>query len=229
MDFLRNCGRFNRDCIRPRNSGDSRFPGRCLPAIILILAPYALLVGLTILLVRIQSPRRQSLNKTAIGWVLAGCVLVLAVAAAWFNHRLEQEVQALTKEDRDLSEPLTGTRDIAIQFVTVERARLKSELARQQEFANSGVVPPPTRKQFCERLCLHLLFDGQADSVFVSSVSVYAGGPAPSDLADIGTRFHLGRAGCRNPAIKQKTLLRHPTACSTVARRKALQSRCRPA
>ena len=173
-----------------------------LPAIILILAPYALLVGLTILVVRIRSPRRQSLNKTAIAWVLAGCVLSLAVAAAWFNHRLEQEVQALTKEDRDLSEPMTGTRDIAIQFVTIERARLKSELARQQELTNSDVVPPPTRKQFCERLCLHLLFDGQADSVLVSSVSVNEGDPAPPDLAEIGMRFHLGRSACRNPAVK---------------------------
>ena len=172
-----------------------------VPAIILILAPYALLIGLAILLVGTLSPGRRSLNKAAVIWTLSGCVLALAVAAAWFNQGLKQEVQAITREDRDSTELLTGTRDIAIQFVTIERARLKSELAQQREDANPDVVPPPTRKQFCERLCLHLLFSGRVDSVLVSSVSVYEGDPAPPDLGEIGTRFHLARAACRNPAI----------------------------
>ena len=141
------------------------------------------------------------MNKAAVAFALAGCALTLALAAAWINHGLEQEIRTITKEDRDSSEPLTGTRDIAIQFVTIERARLKSELAKQQEDANPGVVPPPTRKQFCERLCLHLLFSGLVNSVLVSSVSVYEGDPAPPDLAEIGTRFHLGHAACRNAAI----------------------------
>jgi hypothetical protein len=181
-----------------------------LPAVVLILAPYAFLVSLTILLVDSLSPQRQSSSKPTIAFALAGCVLALALAAAWFNHGLEQQVQALTKEDHDSNEALTGGRNIAIQFVTNGRARLKRELPKpltgqigqQDENANPSVIPPPAVKQYCERVCLHLLFEGQADSVIVSSISFREGDPAPPNLEEIGMRFHLAPSGCRNPDIK---------------------------
>jgi hypothetical protein len=169
------------------------------PAIVLILAPYALLLGLAWLLAD-SIPTRPFSKIAAFAFVLAGCVLALALAAKSVNRSLERDVQELTKEDHDLREPLTGTRNLAIQFVTNERARSKRELARVQ--AAPGIVPPPARKQFCERLCLHLLLNGLADSVLVSSVSVREGDPAPPNLEEIGTRFHLERAACRNPVIK---------------------------
>jgi hypothetical protein len=171
------------------------------PAIVLILAPYALLLGLAWLLADSISTRTFS-KIAAFAFVLAGSVLALALAAKWVNRSLDRDVQELTKEDHDLREPLTGTRNLAIQFVTNERARSKRELAMVKEDASPGIVPPPARKQFCERLCLHLLLNGLADSVLVSSVSVREGDPAPPSLDEIGMRFHLERAACRNPVIK---------------------------
>jgi hypothetical protein len=182
-----------------------------LPAIILILAPYGLLIGAALLIGDLLSPEGRPAHKTTIATLMvAGMLFSLTVAAAWSNHRLEHGVEALTQGDRDLHEALTGTRDIAIQFVNNERARSKSELRRQEEETTPGVVPPPTRKQFCERLCLHLLFNGLADSVLVSSVSVYEGDPEPPDLSEIGVRFRLGRAACRNPAIKTDDTIAPP-------------------
>lgn len=182
-----------------------------VPAILLILAPYTLVVCLTILLVGFFSPSGHSSNKAAIFFVLGGCVFVLALAAAWFNHGLEQQVQTLTKEDHDASEALTGARNIAIQFVTNGRARLKRELPKAapgqmgqpSEAANPSAVPPGTQKEYCERVCLHLLFEGQADSVIVSSISFREGDPAPPNLEEVGTRFHLQRGvACNKPDIK---------------------------
>jgi hypothetical protein len=181
-----------------------------VPAILLLLAPYALVVSLTILLVDVLSRGRQSSKKAAVALVLAGCVLVLALAAGWFNRGVEQEVQTLTKEDHDSGGGLTGARNIAIQFVTGGRARPKpsvlkpvpGQAGQQSENANPSVIPPPTPKQLCERVCLHLLFEGQADSVLVSSVSFREGDPAPPNLEEVGMRFHLEPAGCRKPDIK---------------------------
>lgn len=179
-----------------------------IPALILGFAPDALLVGLTLLLVDALSPRRQALRKGAIALAMAGLLLVLAVAANWFNRPLEQEIQAVTKEDHDLSEPLTGARNIAIQLITDERPRRKPQptasafegIRRQDQDVTSSAVPPPVRKQYCERLCLHLLFDGLADSVIVSSVPTPESVLTP-DPSEIGMRFHLGRSACRKPDI----------------------------
>jgi len=188
------------------------------PAIILILAPYALLVGVALLIADLRSPQAMFAQKAAIaGWVIGGLALSLTAAAAWYNRQLELGVQALTKEDRDLHETPTGPRDIAIQFVTNERARPKPKPAKNipgqirphVELRTPGVIPPPTRKQFCERLCLHLLFNGLADRVIVSSISLYDGDPAP-DLAEVGMRFHLGRAACRTPDIKTDDIIAPP-------------------
>lgn len=170
------------------------------PAIVLILAPYALLVGVARLLADVVSATRRVSKKATIASILAVCVLTLALAAKWVNRSLDRDVQGLTKEDHDLREPLTGTRNLAIQFVTNERARSKRELESVQ--ALRGIVPPPARKQYCERLCLHLLLNGLADSVLVSSVPVREGDPAPPKLEDIGMRFHVERAACRTPPIK---------------------------
>jgi hypothetical protein len=171
-----------------------------LPAIILILAPYVLVVSAALLIGDLLSSRGLAPKATIATIVVAGVLLALIAAASWFNHQLQPKVEALTQGDHDLREPLAGTRNIAIQFVTIERARSKGEFARQQEQATPGMLPPPTRKQYCERLCLHLLFDGLADSVLVSSASMYEGDHAPPDLSEIGMRFHLERAACRNPA-----------------------------
>ena len=184
-----------------------------LPAILLILAPYTLLVCLTILLADFLSARRYSSNRAALAFaVAAGCILVLALAAAWFNHGLEQQVHALTNGDHDSSETLAGTRNIAIQFVTNGRARLKREIppklapaqiGQNAANANPSAIPPPAQKEYCERLCLHLLFEGQADSVIVSSISFREGDPAPPNLDEVGMRFHLQRGvACNKPDIK---------------------------
>ena len=187
-----------------------------LPAIILILAPYALVVGVALLIADLLSPREKFAHKAAIAALVIGALLLtLDAAAAWSNRRLAQEVQEFTKEDRDLHETLTGTRDIAIQFVTNGRARSKPKPAKnvpaqiRPDDATPNVVPPPTQKQFCDRLCLHLLFNGLADSVIVSSVSVYEGHPSP-DPAEVGMRFHLGRAACRKPDIKTDDMIAAP-------------------
>jgi hypothetical protein len=181
-----------------------------IPMFILAFAPDALMVGITLLGVDILSPRQQSGRKGAIAPAIAGLLFALAVAAAWFNRPLEQDIQLVTKDDHDLSETLAGTRNFAIQFITNERSRRKPRLAiagpggmrPQDDEAMQGVVPPPTRKQFCERLGLHLLFNGLADSVLVSSVPRTEGVLTP-DLSEIGMRFYLGRqGGCRNPDIK---------------------------
>src|SRR5208283_2924328 len=140
---------------------------------------------------------------------MAGLLLTLAAAAAWFNRPLEEEIHAATKEDHDLSETLTGTRNIAIQFITNGSPRRKPQarlpepggIRQHDEEAMPSVVPAPTRKQFCELLCLHLLFNGLADSVLVSSVPAAEGVLTP-DPAEIGMRFHLERGACRNPDIK---------------------------
>jgi hypothetical protein len=191
-----------------------------IPMFILAFAPDALMVGITLLGVDILSPRQQGGRKGAMALAIAGLLFTLTIAAAWFNRPLEQEILSVTKDDHDLSETLTGTRNFAIQFITNERSRRKPRLAiagpegmrrrsrreklngQQDEEAMQGVVPPPTRKQFCERLCLHLLFNGLADSVLVSSVPRAEGVLTP-DLSEIGMRFYLGRqGGCRDPDIK---------------------------
>jgi hypothetical protein len=181
-----------------------------IPMFILAFAPDALMVGITLLGVDILSPRRQGGRKGAIALAIAGLLFSLAVAAAWFNRPLEQEIQLVTKDDHDSSGTLTGTRNFAIQFITNERPPRKPRLARagprgrrqQDEEAMQSVGPPPMRKQFCERLCLHLLFNGLADSVLVSSAPRAEGVLTP-DLSEIGMRFYLGRqGGCRDPDIK---------------------------
>jgi hypothetical protein len=181
-----------------------------IPMLVLAFARDALFVGLTLLIVDVLSPRRQSLHKGAIALAMAGLLFTLAGAATEFNRPLEREVQTVKKEDHDLSETLTETRNIAIQFITNGRPRSKHELAtrvpdgirQQDKDAKPDAVPPPARKQYCERLCLHLLFNGLADSVLVSSVPGAEGVLTP-DLAEIGMRFHLGRqGGCRKPDIK---------------------------
>jgi hypothetical protein len=181
-----------------------------IPMFILGFAPDALMVGITLLGVDILSPRQQGARKGAIALAIAGLLFTLVLAAAWFNRPLKQEIQLVMKDDHDLSETLTGTRNFAIQFITNERPPRKPRLARagprgkrqQDEEAMPSVVPPPTRKQFCERLCLHLLFNGLADSVLVSSVPRAEGVLTP-DLSEIGMRFYLGRqGGCRTPDIK---------------------------
>jgi hypothetical protein len=181
-----------------------------IPMFILAFAPDALMVGITLLGVDILSPRRQGGRKGDIALAIAGLLLTLALAAAWFNRPLEQEIQVIRKDDHDLSETMPETRNFAIQFITNERPRRKPRRAiagpggmqQQNEEAMPSVVPLPTRKQFCERLCLHLLFNGLADSVLVSSAPAAEGVLTP-DLAEIGMRFHLGRqGGCRNPDIR---------------------------
>ena len=138
------------------------------PAIILVLAPYALLVGVALLIADLLSPKEKFAHKTAIaGLVIGGLLLILTATAAWSNRRLEEEVQEITKEDRDLHETLTGTRDIAIQFVTNSspHSRLKpakdvpGQVRADYDDAASSAVPSPSQKQFCDRLCLHLLFN----------------------------------------------------------------------
>lgn len=176
-----------------------------IPAIVLGFAPDALMVGMTWLLVDIFLPRRPSLHKGAIALTTAGLLLTLALVAAWFNRPLEQDVKALTRDDHDLSASLTGTRNIAVQFITNERARSEGERERaaqsqQDDETTPGALPPPVRKQFCERLCLHLLFNGLADSVIVSSVPAAEGVLTP-DPGEVGVRFHLQRAACRKPDI----------------------------
>ena len=182
-----------------------------IPAIILVLAPYALLVGVAFLIADLLSPQEKFTRKAAVaGLVIAGVLLTLTIVAAWCNRPLEQEVQALTQEDHDLRETLVGSRNLAIQFVTNGGSRPKSKrpkrmsgpILQQDDKATAGAIPPPARKQFCERLCLHLLFNGVADSVLVSSVSALEEDFAPPNLAEIGIRFHLERAGCRDPAIE---------------------------
>ncbi len=188
------------------------------PAIILILAPYALLVGVALLIADLLSSRGKFAHQAAIAaLMIGGLLLTLTAAAAWSNRSLEQEVQALTKDDHDLRGPLPDARNIALQFVTIRRRRVKPQPVRPVprrirphiEDAVPSVVPSPTRKQFCERLCLHLLFNALADSVIVSSVSVYEGDPTP-DLAEVGMRFHLGRAVCRKPDIKMDDTIGPP-------------------
>jgi hypothetical protein len=182
-----------------------------IPAILLILAPYALLFGGAFLIADLWSPQAKFVRKAATaGLVIAAMLLALTGAAAWSNHAIEEDVQALTQQDHDLREPLSGTRNIAIQFVTHEGPRPKSkrpikvsaQVPLHDDDTTTGAVPPPVRKQFCERLCLHLLFNGLADSVLVSSVPVLERDFDPPNLAEIGMSFHLERAACRDPAIK---------------------------
>jgi hypothetical protein len=181
-----------------------------LPGVILMLAPYALLICAALLVADFRSPQANFAQKTATALCVIGGVLVaLAVLAAWSNRQIEQEVKEVTNGDHDLQGTLPGMRDIAIQFVTTERARRKAKTTRnvsgqaslQNEDATPGVIPPPTRKQFCERLCLHLLFNGLAGSVIVLSGPADEGDSAP-DLTEIGMRFHLARAACSKPDIR---------------------------
>ena len=174
-----------------------------VPAIILILAPYVLLGCVAFLIADQVLPKAKSAQKVAIaGLVMGGVLLALTAVAAWSNRAIEQDVQALTREDHGAHETVAATRDIAIQYVTNGRARSKLELAREAVGTTPGVIPPPARKQFCDRLCLHLLFNGLADSVLVSSVPAREGDPSSPNLAEIGVRRHLERAACHNPAIK---------------------------
>jgi hypothetical protein len=189
-----------------------------IPALILGFAPEALMVGVAFLMADMLTRQRPGARKGAIALTIGGWLLALGVAAAWFNRPLGQEIQGVTKEDHDLSETPTGARNIAIQFVTNERPRAKlnpatpgpTEMRERDEDATTNVVPPPRRKQFCERLCLYLLFNGIADSVIVSTV------PAAEDVLkpdpdEIGMRFHLGRrGGCRDPDIKTDDVVAPP-------------------
>lgn len=182
-----------------------------IPAIILILAPYVFVISVAFLIGDRLSPQTRFVRRAVTaGWVMAGVLLALVAAAGWYNRPIEQQVRALTQQDHDLQGTLAGTRNIAIQVVTNERGRSKSkrlknvdgQILPHDDNALSGQIPPPSRKQFCERLCLHLLFDGLADTVLISSVSAHDGDPSPPDLTEIGMRFHLDHAPCRNPPIK---------------------------
>ena len=198
-----------------------------LPAIILILAPYALLIGLAILLVGTLSPGRQSLNKAAVIWTLSGCVLALAVAAAWFNQGLKQEVQAITREDRDSTEPLTGTRDIAIQFVTIERARLKVNLhsSVKMQIRTSFRLPPENSSASA---CAYTFFSAAGWTVCLCRRFRCMKAIPRRPILERSERVFTWRAqlaGIRRST--QTTRLHLPIGCLTVGRSRDLSSRCR--
>ena len=113
-----------------------------IPALILGFAPDAVIVGVTLLMVEMLVPRRQGAHKLAIVLAMSGLLLTLAVAAAWFNRPLEQEIQAVTKEDHDLSGTPTGTRNIAIQFMTIGRPRPKPQSTNPSWFGFRGLRLP---------------------------------------------------------------------------------------
>ncbi|HEX8815931.1 MAG TPA: hypothetical protein VF753_10560 [Terriglobales bacterium] len=168
-----------------------------LPLIVLAIAPDALLVGIALLIADIVAPPQVS-RKVAFAFAIGGLAVALIAAAAWSNHQLDEQIRALNGEDREMSVPLAGTRFIAIQFVSVEKQRGKRRAdalapvrVRQKEDSTTGAVPPPAQKQFCEDLCLHLLFEKLADDVLVSSVTTYDTGSTPPDLEEVGMRFHL--------------------------------------
>jgi hypothetical protein len=167
-----------------------------LPLVILAIAPDALLVGLALLLADIVAPKglpRKVAFARAIGGLVAGMIAV----AAWSNHQLDTQIRALNGQDHDVGAAMAGDREIAIQFVTERgrgrRRKPQPAQVRNENGAALGVVPPPAQKQYCEDLCLHLLYGNLVDSVVISSISANDDGVTGPDPEEIGVRFHVER------------------------------------
>jgi len=78
--LLHDSGDLNSDRIGPGHSGDCGLPG-VIPAIIPVLAPYALLAGVAFLIADLLSPQEKFARKAAIaGLVTAGALLTLTIA-----------------------------------------------------------------------------------------------------------------------------------------------------
>lgn len=168
-----------------------------VPGLILACAPEMFLVSATVLAGRLLFPRADGAGRRTVTGVLIGAYLLASAgAAAFFNHPIQTRIQELSRDDHDLQGTLGGARHIAIRVVTANRldpvsrpARRKPKRHRQPE---SDTIRKRTPDDYCGGLCLHLLFNGLADSVLVTSVSRLVGDLTPG-LAESATRFGIER------------------------------------
>jgi hypothetical protein len=168
-----------------------------VPGIILACAPEIFLVSATVLVGSLLFPRSDVAGRCAVAFVfIAAYLLASAGAAAFFNHRVETQIQELSRDDHDLRGTLAGARHIAIRVVTangrdpVRRPANRKPTRRRQPESDTDRSRTP--KDECGGLCLHLLFNGLADSVLVTSVSRLVADPTPG-LAESATRFRIER------------------------------------
>lgn len=170
-----------------------------VPGLILACAPEVFLVSATVLVGRLLFPRSDAAGRrTVTGVLIAAYLLASAGAAAFFNHPIQTRIQELSRDDHDLQGTLGGARHIAIRVVTANGldpvSRPASRKPKRHRQPESDTNRNRTPKYECGGLCLHLLFNGLADSVLVTSVSRLVADPTPG-LAESATRFRIERRG----------------------------------
>ena len=168
-----------------------------VPGLILACAPEMFLVSATVLVGRLLFPRSDGAGRLTVACALiAAYLLASAGAAAFFNHPIQTQIQELSRGDHDLQGTLGGARYIAIRVVTANGldpvSRPISRKPKHHRRPESDTNRNRTPKYECGSLCLHLLFNGLADSVLVTSVSRLVADLTPS-LAESATRFRLER------------------------------------
>jgi hypothetical protein len=168
-----------------------------VPGLILACAPEMFLVSATVLVGRLLFPRSDGAGRLAVACALiAAYLLASAGAAAFFNHPIQTQIQELSRDDHDLRGTLDGARHIAIRVVTANGLdRISRPISRKPKHhrrPESDTGRDRTPKNDCGGLCLHLLFNGLADSVLVTSVSRLVADPTPS-LTESATQFRLER------------------------------------
>jgi hypothetical protein len=154
------------------------------------------LVSATVLVGRFLFPRSDAAGRRAVtGLLIAAYLLACVAAAAFFNHPIQPLIQELSRDDHDVKGALGDARHIALRVVTgngpdpVIRPARKPSHHRQREQQTN---PKRTPNYECGGLCLHLLFNGLADSVLVTSAARLGADPTP-DLAESATRFRIER------------------------------------